>query len=149
MSILAWTKSWRMVTLADYRRWLEGESIEGLPRRIVSIVPRGGLKAELFIDGKRVDQTDHGFTEQFFKRERKIPITFIRKGKYEIASDGLDARVNFGKHKGKLVSRMANESEGSTYLAWMLSEDFPMELKQAIEYQVEVVAAARKRRKRK
>ena len=102
-----------MVKLVDYRRWLEGEDIDGLPGR--------GLN-------------------------NAIAITFIPKGKYDIQSDGLDARLKFGEHKGKLVSRMAADSDGSTYLSWMLSEDFPQELKEAIEYQVEKQRAVRVKR---
>lgn len=103
-----------MVTLDEFRRWLQGEDIYGLPAR--------GLGDSL-------------------------AVRFIPKGKYEIQTDGLDARLKFGKHKDKLVSRMAATSSGCDYLAWMLGQEFPPELKDAIEYQVEKQKTLRRKMK--
>lgn len=56
----------------------------------------------------------------------------IRKGKFTIAVDGLDAKLEFGKFKGALISELAGSREGCGYLNWMLEEDFPEALKEVI-----------------
>lgn len=44
----------------------------------------------------------------------------IYKSRYDINSTGTDARVKFGKHKGKWLSDMAADPDELDYLRWMV-----------------------------
>ena len=47
-----------------------------------------------------------------------------------------DARLKFGPHKGKLVSRLARTAEGINYLIYILHGAYPAELKEVIGFHI-------------
>lgn len=59
-------------------------------------------------------------------------------GKYTISAGGDDAVLKFGKHAGESVSDLARDSDGRSYLKWMVrSGDFDTDLIDIIEYQLD------------
>lgn len=49
-------------------------------------------------------------------------------GQYSISLDGKDALLQFGKWGGSRVSELAADSDGRSYLQWMLEQDFVAEI---------------------
>lgn len=78
-------------------------------------------------DAARLDPAPRKKTDVSAARDE-----IVRKGKFTIAVDGLDAKLEFGKFKGTLISQLAGSREGCGYLDWMLEEDFPEALKEVI-----------------
>lgn len=102
-----------MPTLEELRRWLAGEHTEGLPER-TAVAPQKGA-------GVREPDS------KYAGREEK---------RYKISADGKDALLKFGVHRGKSLSVLA-VSEPS-YVTWLLSQDFPEELKDVARYRQEL-----------
>ena len=62
------------------------------------------------------------------------------RGKFKpirVAHDRFDLVINFGAHRTKRVSQLAQDSETLGYLRWMLHEDFPDEAKEIIQQWVD------------
>lgn len=103
-----------MPTLEEYRRWLQGDDVEGLPERDLEVSKFETPVVTL------IDQTP-GFA-----------IT-ERGGHYILDPGGQDATINFGKYKGCTISELAGEKHTITYLEWMLNQDFPLELMKIVK----------------
>jgi uncharacterized protein (DUF3820 family) len=98
-----------MATLEEMRRWLQGESIEGLPERTQD-AKRGSLD---------IDKME---------RMRKSKTN----GRWRSILGGMDAVLLFGKFKGCRVSELIKKPDGFSYLEWMSSENFPRELQRIV-----------------
>ncbi len=132
-----------MSSLADIRRWLQGENVEGLPPRSLAWDPKLEKKIKVLVaddvDGEI--KTGDTLTDRYRKkRERMKAGTDVVVGskskgigKYRISGDGDDAVLKFGKHKGKQISELIKTNPG--YLDWMSRQDFPDELKDVIRHQ--------------
>lgn len=101
-----------MPDLKDIRRMLRGEEVEGIapePSRVARPRPK---------------DSDPRLSPSSVDLEKMT----VRSARYTVSTDGRDAVLNFGKHKGKTLSLLALSSDAS-YLDWILGQEFPEELK--------------------
>lgn len=107
-----------MPTLEEVRRWLQGESVEGLPsrkkrRQSVPVTPPDVANA----------------------RPSK---------QYKISADGTDALVLFGKQfPGAKLSDIVKTPRGRKYMSWILDKDFDEAFKAVCRYQMDLHKSAK------
>jgi hypothetical protein len=118
-----------MATLEELRRWFAGESVIGLPeinkaeKKPAPTPPKVKIKS-----GK-----SSNLVKALEKKKKTIKSrTEFVTGKYIISKDGDDVMLEFGKHKGRMLSDVANRDP--SYLEWILKEKFPEDLKDVCEY---------------
>lgn len=93
-----------MVTLGDFRDWLRGKLVSGLPDRFGESPERIAVKAQ---------KIDHEWDD---------------RDRYDMRDDDKDAILKFGKHAGRKVSAIARTDP--RYLDWLSREgDVPAELR--------------------
>lgn len=102
-----------MPTLEEVRRWLQGESIDGLPTRMAR--------------------------KQAPPIEPPV-ITGARPSKqFKISPDGTDALLLFGKQfHGERLSEIVKTPRGRKYISWILDRDFDDAFKAVCRYQMEL-----------
>jgi len=59
-----------------------------------------------------------------------------KKNKFEMIDNDKDATLNFGQFKGSKLSELTKSKRGRGYMRWMLEENFPSYLKDAIRLQL-------------
>ena len=118
-----------MATLEELRRWFAGESVIGLPeinkaeKKPAPTTPKVKIKS-----GK-----SSNLVKALEKKKKTIKSrTEFVTGKYIVSKDGDDVMLEFGKHKGRMLSDVANRDP--SYLEWILKEKFPEDLKDVCEY---------------
>lgn len=136
-----------MPTLEELKSWFAGNRVKGLPRikdgkPVITandliefsdaiVKGRNPELSELFPDSdekekktraRRKTKLAESLKSSADKRKKKAIV-----GKYTISIDGKDAMIEFGKHKGRTLSDI--EKRDRTYLKWMLTEEFPRDLK--------------------
>jgi uncharacterized protein (DUF3820 family) len=121
-----------MATLEELRRWFAGESVIGLPEinkaeneSIITLPPPPTPKSKKSRKSNLVKALEKK------KKTIKSRTEFVT-GKYIISKDGDDVMLEFGKHKGRMLSDVANRD--LSYLEWILKEKFPEDLKDVCEY---------------
>jgi hypothetical protein len=119
-----------MATLEELRRWFAGESVIGLPEinkvkdeSIVTLPPPPTPKPKKSRRSKLVKALE--------KKKIKTRVEFV-SGKYTISKDGDDVMLEFGKHKGRMLSDVVKTHR--SYVNWMLKEEFPEDLKDVCKY---------------
>jgi uncharacterized protein (DUF3820 family) len=126
-----------MPTSEELLKWFSGESVEGMPE---NRPVKKSKKSK--IDRKR------SLTPEEIARSAGIDLDKLMKPsnnlswRFTISTDGTDALLKFGKHKGKTVSKIYEEDPH--YLNWILRSDFPEELKDVIRYRQHVTSAEAK-----
>jgi hypothetical protein len=105
----------------EIRKWLQGERVEGLPDHWKEKQDRQ----------EEFDRETANLPPEK-KRARGLNLEKARhmhnRRHYTISTDGEDAVLNFGKHKGSKLSELAESRAGRGYLRWILQNDFPKEL---------------------
>ena len=69
------------------------------------------------------------------KSKMKKKVKTLWNVNYSIETDGKDALLLFGKHKGSLLTDIVEDNSG--YLTWMLDQPFPSDLLEVVEYVLE------------
>lgn len=101
-----------MTKLDDFRRWLQGEEVDGLP--LPWRKPASTPEHPAALDHERL----------LLEKQRVV--------KYIVTKDGTDAMLMFGRFKGQRLSQMTRSPEGMSYMQWMLTQSFPQELRDVV-----------------
>jgi uncharacterized protein (DUF3820 family) len=126
-----------MPTLNEFRRWLRGERVPGLPSW-----PRFGFpssKGTGFSDPPGLDSRGEDEEDPLPPPRLDLKKVETRKtltpasGRYTIQVDGRDASLHFGKYSGMSLREIYSHPGGSGYLRWMLMQGFPEELKRIVQ----------------
>jgi uncharacterized protein (DUF3820 family) len=125
-----------MASLEELRKWFAGESVTGLPsinkiedESIITLPPPPTPKSKNSRKSNLVKALEK--KKALDKKKIKTRAEFV-SGKYIVSKDGDDVMLEFGKHKGRMLSDVANTEP--SYLKWMLKEKFPEDLKDVCEY---------------
>ena len=118
-----------MATLEELRRWFAGESVIGLPE--INKAEKKPAPTPLKVKIKSGESSNLVKALEKKKKTIKSRTEFVT-GKYIISKDGDDVMLEFGKHKGRMLSDVANRD--LSYLEWILKEKFPEDLKDVCEY---------------
>jgi len=148
-------------SIEEMRKWLQGHDVDGLPERegSWSLEPIREAKQNPFnMPAKQCARCQgtgdwsgdicvacegHGWIPRHSKGNWADNMAAKAKakkegrhkgGRYVVSADGRDALLHFGKHDGNNLSHIAEVDRG--YLSWIISEDFPKELKNICEYQL-------------
>lgn len=99
----------------DWERWLAGEEVEGMPSPWKDKSKKAGnVDLEKVASARPQNMSGARFRVIF---EDKLAV---------------DAELFFGKYQGKKLSEIVEGAQG--YLQWMLTVDFPEQLKMAVNY---------------
>ena len=118
-----------MATLEELRRWFAGESVIGLPEINKAEKKPAPTPLKVKIKSEKSSKLVKALEKK--KKTIKSRTEFVT-GKYIISKDGDDVMLEFGKHKGRMLSDVANRDP--SYLEWILKEKFPEDLKDVCEY---------------
>jgi hypothetical protein len=100
-----------VATLEEVRRWLQGESIDGMPSRRKHAEP----VEPPAVSGARPSK------------------------QFKISVDGKDALLLFGKQfHGKRLSEIVTIPRGRKYMLWIIDRDFDEAFKAVCRYQLEL-----------
>jgi uncharacterized protein (DUF3820 family) len=120
-----------MATLEELRRWFAGESVIGLPE-VNKVEDKSTVDSSPALLKSKKSRKNN-LVKALEKKKKKIGTRVeFTSGKYIISKDGDDVMLEFGKHKGKMLSAVVNTNPG--YVKWMLKEKFPEDLKDVCEY---------------
>jgi len=126
-------------TLLDFRRWLCGESVPGLPSWPAH-------KKNVVLASYVEPESEHGNTSDGpppHRARRGVDPSKFRGGtssasaRYTIGMDGRDAVLHFGKYNGSTVRAIKAFAGGEGYLRWILIQEFPDDLKQIVSLVLE------------
>jgi len=118
-----------MATLEELRRWFAGESVIGLPEINKAEKKPAPTPLKVKIKSEKSSKLVKALEKK--KKTIKSRTEFVT-GKYIVSKDGDDVMLEFGKHKGRMLSDVANRDP--SYLEWILKEKFPEDLKDVCEY---------------
>jgi uncharacterized protein (DUF3820 family) len=115
-----------MSTSEELLKWLSGKPVEGMP---------DNTREE---DDGEVNVTSEEVAARVGVNLDKMRAANAKYDpRYSVSVDGTDAKLNFGKHNGRLVSDLANKEVG--YLNWMMGQEFPEPLMDVVRYQLGVL----------
>lgn len=110
-----------MAKLDDIRRWARGKEVKGLPSdRFQQDVEKPNVQKGLAVGG--------GI-------------------KYKINESGDNILLQFGMFSGSTVGQLVRTPRGRKYLKWILSNDFPEDLKEVCKYHLTLWKRERRERK--
>ena len=70
-------------------------------------------------------------------RRARMSSEAARDRRFSVVDDGGDLLINFGKHRGSKVSELAEDSNGRSYLAWILGwADCPAFVREIIQSRI-------------
>jgi len=126
-----------MPTLNEFRRWLRGERVPGLPSwpRFGSSTVKGtGFSEPSGLDSREEEEEDYLPPPRLdLGKDEERKTLLPSSGRYTIQVDGRDACLHFGKYSGKSLREIYSHPGGSGYLRWMLLQGFPEELKRIVQ----------------
>jgi hypothetical protein len=133
-----------MATLEELRKWFGGEKVKGLPSinsKLKDSTSNNKLKNPPIIIEEEIEEEINedsvkrpkGTHSKLVKKlKKKTALKTPRGGRYVISKDGDDAMLEFGKHKGMMLSDILKTNK--SYLDWINKEEFPEELKDVCKY---------------
>ena len=117
-----------MPTLKEFRRWLLGQAIPGLPEWQGEDLAHRDLEDSEASDTKPRD----GKLDVDKMITTRVSGTISRRARWTMDSTGTDALLHFGKFAGRTIRGLIVMPEGRSYLRWMLTQEFPEDLKTLI-----------------
>lgn len=142
-----------MPTLEELKSWFAGNRVKGLPKikdgkpvtTANDIIEFNNATVEIgdddlatVLDSSKIPKKEKSKARRKTKLSESLKSSVEERkkkaivGKYTISIDGKDAMIEFGKHKGTPLSDIAKIDR--TYLKWMLTEEFPRDLKDVCRY---------------
>lgn len=122
------------ITLDEFRNWLAGDLVEGLPHRDFPKEP-GPERLKDKVKASR--------------RGPERPPSKVKRKRFDLhmGADGkLDVTLQFGKYKGQRVSDIVKTEDGRSYVRWMDSQGFERELMEPCLRMLKESATKRRRR---
>ena len=107
------------ISLKDFRNWLSGDVVNGLPHRELPmpVSPPGPERLKAKTKKERPSAERSGSK----KSHERFDLLLDASGK-------VDVELGFGRHKGNRVSDIVKTAEGRSYISWMESQSFDEEL---------------------
>ena len=104
------------ISLKDFRNWLAGDSVHGLPHRKLPTPEQPPGPGRLKAKAKKIKKGQGKSSKRFFLRT-------------VLGADGkVDVELGFGRHRGARVSDLVTTADGRSYISWMQTQDFEEEM---------------------